>query len=132
MDVKEALDKAEQFLKAAKVTLTAEMADTCVIACYYAVFWSAIAMLHYVGKGSMSLMRRKSRAKLRKLLDEMCQFIKELEPKAQILRVIPHQLYEDDDAWIEVLLPYREWNKKAERISDAVYKRVWEIEMEHG
>jgi hypothetical protein len=77
-------------------------------------------------------MRQKSKAKLRKLLDEMCQFIRELEPKAQILRVIPHQLYEDDDAWIEVLLPYREWNRKAERISDAVYKRVWEIEMEHG
>jgi len=49
MDVKEALEKAEQFLKAAKVTLAAEMNDICVIACYYAVFWAAIAMLHYVG-----------------------------------------------------------------------------------
>ena len=29
--------------------LAAEIADTCVIACYYAVFWAAIAMLHYVG-----------------------------------------------------------------------------------
>jgi len=36
-------------LKAAKVMLAAEMTDTCVIACYYAVFWAAIAMLHYVG-----------------------------------------------------------------------------------
>ena len=49
MDVKEALNKAEQFLKAARVTLAAEMNDTCVIACYYAAFWAAIAMLHYCG-----------------------------------------------------------------------------------
>jgi len=49
MDVKEALEKAEQFLKAAKVTLAAEMNDICVIACYYAAFWAVIAMLHYVG-----------------------------------------------------------------------------------
>jgi uncharacterized protein (UPF0332 family) len=44
-----ALVKSEQFLKAAKVMLAAEMTDTCVIACYYSVFWAAIAMLHYVG-----------------------------------------------------------------------------------
>lgn len=49
MDVKEALEKAEQFLKAARVTSAAEMNDTCAIACYYAVFWAAIAMLHYCG-----------------------------------------------------------------------------------
>jgi uncharacterized protein (UPF0332 family) len=49
MSVQGALVKSEQFLKAAKVMLAAEMTDTCVIACYYAVFWAAIAMLHYVG-----------------------------------------------------------------------------------
>lgn len=38
MDMRAALMKSEQFLKAAKVTLEAEMTDTCVIACYYAVF----------------------------------------------------------------------------------------------
>ncbi len=43
------LAKAEQFLKAAKILLAAEMSDMCAIACYYAVFWAAIAMLHYVG-----------------------------------------------------------------------------------
>jgi len=51
MSVQGALVKSEQFLKAAKVMLAAEMTDTCVIACYYAVFWAAIAMLHYVGIG---------------------------------------------------------------------------------
>jgi hypothetical protein len=76
--------------------------------------------------------RKKSKARLRQLIDEMCKFVQELEPKAQILRIEPEGRSEDDDAWIEVLLPYREWNRKAERISDAVYKRVWEIEMEHG
>ena len=49
MDVKEALEKAEQFLKAARLTSAAEMNDICAIACYYAVFWAAIAMLHYCG-----------------------------------------------------------------------------------
>lgn len=49
MDAKDALAKAEQFLKAARLTLAAEMSDTCCIACYYAVFWAAIAMLHYCG-----------------------------------------------------------------------------------
>ncbi len=76
--------------------------------------------------------RKKSRAELKKFLEEMCQFIQQLEPKAQILRVVPHRRYEDDDAWIEVLLPYRTWNRKADKIADAVYQRVWEIEMDHG
>jgi uncharacterized protein (UPF0332 family) len=49
MGIQGALVKSEQFLKAAKVMLAAEMTDTCVIACYYSVFWAAIAMLHYVG-----------------------------------------------------------------------------------
>ena len=45
---------------------------------------------------------------------------------------IRDRLYEADDAWIEVLLPYREWNRKADKIADAIYKRVWEIEMDKG
>ena len=52
-----------------------------------------------------------------------------MEPNA-VIKATLKRLYETEDAWIEVLLPYREWNRKAERISDAVYKRVWEIEME--
>jgi len=76
--------------------------------------------------------RKKSRAELRQILGELCSYIQQLEPKAQILKVTPHRLYEADDAWIEVLLPYREWNRKADKIADAVYKRVWEIEMERG
>ncbi len=76
--------------------------------------------------------RKKSKTELKRILSEMCDYIQQLEPKAQILKVTPHRLYEADDAWIEVLLPYREWNRKADRIADAVYKRVWEIEMEKG
>ena len=76
--------------------------------------------------------RRKSKKELKQLLEEMCEYIRRLEPKAQILKVTPHRLYEADDAWIEVLLPYREWNRKADRIADAVYQRVWEIEMDKG
>ncbi len=76
--------------------------------------------------------RRKSKKELKQLLEEMCEYIRQLEPKAQILKVIPYRLYEADDAWIEVLLPYREWNRKADKIADAVYKRVWEIEMDKG
>ncbi|MFN3421638.1 MAG: HEPN domain-containing protein [Armatimonadota bacterium] len=49
MDAKAMLAKAEQFLKAARILLAAEMSDMCAIACYYAVFWAAIATLHYVG-----------------------------------------------------------------------------------
>ncbi|MCS7265542.1 MAG: HEPN domain-containing protein [Armatimonadetes bacterium] len=49
VDAKEALAKAEKFLKAAKVTLATELSEVCAVACYYAVFWAAIAMLHYVG-----------------------------------------------------------------------------------
>jgi hypothetical protein len=30
------------------------------------------------------------------------------------------------------LLPYRQWTRRADKIADAVYKRLWEIEMEHG
>lgn len=41
--------KAEQFLKSAKVTLAAEVLDACASLCYHAIFWAAIAMLHYVG-----------------------------------------------------------------------------------
>ncbi len=75
---------------------------------------------------------KKTKAELRQLIDEMCAFIRSLEPKAQILQIEPTGRSEADDAWIEVLLPYREWNRKADRIADAVYKRVWEIEMEKG
>jgi uncharacterized protein (UPF0332 family) len=49
VNAKAMLTKAEQFLKAARILLAAEMSDICAIACYYAVFWAAIAMLHYVG-----------------------------------------------------------------------------------
>ncbi len=49
MDTQEMLTKAEQFLKAARVTFAAELTDACGIACYYAVFWAAIAMLHFIG-----------------------------------------------------------------------------------
>jgi len=76
--------------------------------------------------------RRKSKKELKQLLEEMCEYIRQLEPKAQILKITPHRLYEADDAWIEVLLPYRGWNRKADKIADAVYKRVWEIEMDKG
>ena len=74
---------------------------------------------------------KKSRDELRRLAEEVCQLIRQMEPKA-VITVELKRLYETEDAWIEVLLPYREWNRKADRISDAVYKRVWEIEMEHG
>ncbi len=76
--------------------------------------------------------RKKSKRELRQLISEMCQFIHQLEPKAQILRVEPEGREEGEDAWIKVLLPYRTWNRKADKVADAVYKRVWEIEMEHG
>ncbi|MFN3421637.1 MAG: hypothetical protein ACK40X_07940 [Armatimonadota bacterium] len=76
--------------------------------------------------------RKKSRAEVRQLINEMCQFIQQLEPKAQILEIEPRGREEGEDAWIKVLLPYREWNRKADRVADAVYKRVWEIEMEKG
>jgi hypothetical protein len=62
----------------------------------------------------------------------MCQFIQQLEPKAQILRVETEGRDEGEDAWIKVLLPYRTWNRKADKVADAVYKRVWEIEMDKG
>jgi hypothetical protein len=75
--------------------------------------------------------RKKSRDELRRLAEEVCQLIRQMEPNA-VIKATLKRLYETEDAWIEVLLPYREWNRKAERISDAVYKRVWEIEMEHG
>ena len=66
-----------------------------------------------------------------RFLREILQFIQELEPKAQVT-VIPHRVYETGDAHIEVLLPYRQWTRRADRIADAIYKRLWEIEMEHG
>jgi len=75
--------------------------------------------------------RNKSKDELRRLAEEVCQLIRQMEPNA-IIRVTLKRMYETEDAWIEVLLPYREWNRKAEGISDAVYKRVWEIEMERG
>jgi hypothetical protein len=75
--------------------------------------------------------RKKSRDELRRLAEEVCQLIRQMEPNA-VIKATLKRLYETEDAWIEVLLPYCEWNRKAERISDAVYKRVWEIEMEHG
>lgn len=76
--------------------------------------------------------RKKSKKELRQLIDEMCQFVLQLEPKAQILEIEPKGRDEGEDAWIEVLLPYREWNRKADKIADAVYQRVWEIDMEQG
>ncbi|MCS7265539.1 MAG: hypothetical protein NZ805_11980 [Armatimonadetes bacterium] len=76
--------------------------------------------------------RKKSKTELKQILSELCQYIQQLEPKAQILKITPHRLYEADDGWIEVLLPYREWNRKADKIADAIYKRVWEIEMDQG
>ena len=76
--------------------------------------------------------RKKSGRELRQLINEMCQFIQQLEPKAQILHVESEGRDEGEDAWIKVLLPYREWNRKADKIADAVYKRVWEIEMDKG
>ncbi|MCS7265541.1 MAG: hypothetical protein NZ805_11990 [Armatimonadetes bacterium] len=69
---------------------------------------------------------------MRQLIDEMCQFILQLEPKAKILDVEPEGRDEGEDAVIRVLLPYREWNRKADKITDAIYQRVWEIEMERG
>lgn len=75
--------------------------------------------------------RSKSKDGLRKFLDEVCQLIQNLEPKAQIT-VIPHRVYEAGDAHIEVLLPYRQWTRKADKIADEVYKRLWEIEIEYG
>lgn len=66
------------------------------------------------------------------MIDEMCQFILQLEPKAKILDVEPEGRDEGEDAVIRVLLPYREWNRKADKITDAIYQRVWEIEMERG
>jgi hypothetical protein len=76
--------------------------------------------------------RKKSKAELKHLVKAMCQFIQQLEPKAQILQVEFEGRSEADDAWIEVLLPYRTWNRKADKVADAVYKRVWEIEMDKG
>lgn len=76
--------------------------------------------------------RRKSKRELRQLINEMCQFIQQLEPQAQILQVEPEGRDEGEDAWIKVLLPYRTWNRKADKVADAVYQRVWEIEMDKG
>jgi hypothetical protein len=75
--------------------------------------------------------RRKSKSELNRLLQEVCRFIHELEPNSKVT-VVPHRIYEAGDAHIEVLLPYRQWTRRADKIADAVYKRLWEIEMEHG
>jgi len=75
--------------------------------------------------------RRKSKDALMRFLQEVSRFIRELEPNAQVT-VIPHRIYETGDAHIEVLLPYRRWTRRADRIADAIYKRLWAIEMEHG
>lgn len=75
--------------------------------------------------------RNKSKDGLRKFLDDVCQLIRDLEPRSQIT-ITPHRIYETGDAHIEVLLPYRKWTRKADKIADAVYKRLWEIEIEHG
>lgn len=82
------------------------------------------------GYGGVPKMRRnKTKDGLRKFLDEVCQLIQQnLEPKAQIT-VIPHRIYETGDAHIEVLLPYRQWTRKADKIADAVYNGKLRLSM---
>lgn len=76
--------------------------------------------------------RRKRKSELHRYIEQVCELIRELLPKAQ-LKVHPHTVYhEGDDALIEVTLPTSKWSRTMDKAADSIAELTWRIEMEEG